>query len=86
MSEISGNYAAIQVILYNSEGVEVGARIYTLSPYEFKQINGVFDAFKAGKVDNGCAKIIFLSGDGEVMVYASVVDNETGDAIYVISQ
>ncbi len=86
ISEITGSPATVEIKLYSSDGNELASGMFNLSGNEFKQINRIFEIFNIGNVNNGYAKVKVLSGNGSVLVYGSVVDNYTGDAIYVIGQ
>ncbi len=77
--------STVEVSLYNKDGIELGKEIFELLEEENKQINNIFDYFNAGNVDYGYARVRVLSG-GSVLAYASVVDNITGDAIYIPGQ
>ncbi|MEJ5166709.1 MAG: hypothetical protein WHV67_06750, partial [Thermoanaerobaculia bacterium] len=85
-TEVAGRPATVEVALYNSNGTEIGKGTFNISAYEQKQINRIFEVFNAGEIENGYAKVTVLSGQGSVLTYASVVDNLTGDAIFVIGQ
>ncbi len=86
LAEISGKAVTVEVTLYDANGTQIAKGTYNLSGYELKQINKIFDTFNLGTVENAYAKVTVLSGDGAVLTYGSVVDNITGDAIYVIGQ
>jgi len=86
LSEITGSSATVEIKLYSSDGNELGSGTFNLSPNEFKQLNRIFELFNTGNINNGYAKVKVLSGNGSVLVYGSVVDNITGDAIFVIGQ
>ncbi len=72
--------------LYRGSGNLLGPVTVDLRAYEMRQINRVFDEVGAGTVDNGFAIVTVQSDVGKVVAYASVVDNQSGDPIYVPSQ
>jgi len=80
----SANPAVVRVVLRRgSDGAAIGnAVLINLEPFGQKQVNRIFDAAGAGVVDNAFAEISLDSGDGAV-AYASVIDNRTGDPIFV---
>lgn len=86
ITEIGGLPATVEITLYNKNGTEIGKGNFNLTGFEQKQINRIFEVFNAGEVENGYAKVKVISGQGSVLIYGSVVDNITGDAIFVLGQ
>ena len=76
----------VRIDLYRGSGNLLGPVTVDLAPYEMRQINRVFDEVGGGTVDNGFAVVSVRSTEGKVLAYASVVDNRSGDPIYVPSQ
>ena len=64
----------------------LGIRDATLRPYEMDQYDKIFDDVGAGTVNNGYAVVRVTTEDGKVLAYASVVDNRSGDPVYVQAQ
>ncbi len=83
---VSGETVDVQVDLYRGSGSHVAVWAKTLAPFEVVQATRIFDTVGAGTVDNGFAVVKVTSSSGEVMAYASVVDNGTGDPIYQPAQ
>jgi hypothetical protein len=79
----SGN-AAFTLTLYNASGNNLGTLPQSLLPYEQKQINQVFRQVTSASIKNGRIQISVSSG--AVLVYASVVDNATGDPTFIEPQ
>ncbi len=71
----------VSIVYMTAEGVPLGTRQYQLPPRGMEQISTPFAAF--GGVHDGRAQV---SSDHAVIVYASVVDNATGDASTVLSK
>ncbi|HPC83413.1 MAG TPA: PKD domain-containing protein [Thermoanaerobaculaceae bacterium] len=72
--------ALVAVTLYNGDGTRLAGYTVSLAPGEWKQQNRVFQTY-ANRTDisSGFARVAVLSGRG-VIVSASVIDNNTGDA------
>lgn len=82
-TEFEGKSTNIKVEIYSSDGSKIKEKNYTVDPFENLQINGIFsDMGISGDVSYSYAKITVLSG-GSIFAYASVVDNKTGDAIFI---
>ncbi len=83
-SELSGHEASVEVRLYDGEtGAQIGSTgSYPVPPFSNVQVNRIFDELDAGSSANAFARIT-VSGQGRIAAYASVVDNGTGDAIYI---
>lgn len=82
-TEFEGKSTNLKVEIYSSEGNKLAERNYMVDAFENLQVNGIFsDMGIAGDVSYSYAKITVLSG-GSIFAYASVVDNKTGDAIFI---
>lgn len=78
----------VEIDLYRGTGNLIGTETVDLLPYEMTQVDRVFNTVGAGAVDHGYA-VVRLADDGEeqeVLAYASVIDNDSGDPIYVPTQ
>ncbi len=72
--ETAGGTANVQVTLYDRDGVMLGSKTYTLSPYEPIQYS--LHAFQSGlTVDGGRIDVEVVSGTGKVLSFASMVGN-----------
>lgn len=61
----------------------MGEKNYTVEGWKNLQVNNIFlDMGITSDVNFADAKITVVSG-GSVVAYASVVDNKTGDAIFI---
>jgi len=73
--------ASIEIRVFDGDGDQIGgAQSVTVTPERWKQVNDVFDAVGAGEEhDIAFATVTVTPADGRVWVYASVVDNRSGD-------
>jgi photosystem II stability/assembly factor-like uncharacterized protein len=78
----------MEVRLFTSDGVELGAITSFLHAYELQQINQVFQQVTADEVVDGFALVTagFSGGSERFLAYASVVDNRTGDPVFLPAQ
>ena len=76
----------VDVELYRSSGNLLGVVSRTLEPYEMMQVNRIFDQVGSGVVESGYAVVKVQSADGAILAYASVIDNQSGDPVYVAAQ
>ncbi len=75
-----GDVAVVEVELYASDGSPRGQVTRVLQPYDVVQLNRVYGA--GAGITGGFAEVRVTWG-GRVAVFASVVDNQTGDPTYV---
>jgi hypothetical protein len=75
--------ATVLVDLYRSSGALLGSVEASLRPYERRQLNRIFGSVTAEDVEDGFATITSPTPGSRVMAYASVVDNATGDPVYI---
>jgi hypothetical protein len=73
----------VEVDFYTWEGILLGTKTYVLSPYMFIQKSKIFGTVTGGDVSDGYVVVRTLSTGGKFFAYASVVDNQTGDPIYI---
>lgn len=82
-SSYAGGAAQVQLTLFGTDGQSLGTRSFRVEPNANLQVD---DAFRilgiTGDVDAAKAEVKVLSG-GSVYAYASVIDNRTGDAIFI---
>jgi hypothetical protein len=76
----------LEIHLFDGDGNLLGVKDATLRPYEMDQYDKIFDELGAGTVNNGYAVVRVITDDGKVLAYASVVDNRSGDPVYVQAQ
>ena len=75
----------MEVRLYSANGVALGEITVFLDPYELQQINRIFQRVTTNQVDDGFALVTagFTGGGERFLAYASVVDNRTGDPVFI---
>ena len=79
-TEISGQATDIEIRFYDISGSLILTSTISLQPYAWRQV-GVAD-LGLTRFDAGRAEIEVISG-GAILSYASIVDNRTGDAIFI---
>ena len=79
----TNSQVTIQVALYQADGSYLGTKTYTLAPYEFRQINKIFQKVTSGDVDDGYAVLSTSTTGGAFFAYAAVIDNRTSDPVYI---
>jgi len=75
--------ATIHVDLYRDDRTHLGRVSTTLEPYEFDQIDNIFARVTSDEVADGFAIIRTERIDSTYLTYASVIDNLTGDPIFI---
>jgi len=73
----------VDIDLYEAEGQRLGRVSTTLEPYEFHQLNRIFERVTSGPVPLGHAVVTTATPGGRFFALASVVDNLTGDPIAI---
>lgn len=82
--ETDGMTVGVEIRLLDSLGRPLGSPIHqTLGPWESIQINDVFAFFSVPGQSNARLEIARDSGAGGFFAYASVIDSDSGDAIFV---
>jgi hypothetical protein len=76
----------VNVDLYTKAGVYLGRRTFDLRPYESKQETNSFSKVTSQAVDSGYAIVNSTTPGARYFAYGSVVENRTGDPIYVPAQ
>ena len=74
---------SVDVELFAADGSSLGAVSRNLRAFEHKQVNDVFHAVGADDVVDGYAVVGTASAGGRFICYASVVDNGSGDAVFI---
>ncbi len=81
---ITASPTDVAIDLYRNNGVLLGTKSETLDPLEMTQADRIFGPY--GTVDSGYAVVRVLTNGGKVLAYASVIDNSSGDPIYIPAQ
>lgn len=79
----SSRSITVACALLRGDGSTVGTQSWQLKPYEFKQIDRAFAKVTTGEVADGYAVLSTSAVDGSFLAYASVIDNRSGDPVYV---
>ena len=77
---------ALEVDLYTASAVLLGSVPVTLRPFEMRQVPAVFTLVTSEPVEDGYAMVRTSTETGRFFAYASVVDNLSGDAIFIPAQ
>ena len=78
-----GSQMTVAVDIYRSTGELLGSQSVTLLPYGHKQVDRIFQTVAQGEVADGYVVVRTITPAGRFFAYASVVDNATGDPVYV---
>lgn len=73
----------VEVSFRRSNGGSIGTRMYDLKVLEFKQINKVFEEVTSEPIAAGFLLVKVVTTGARLYAYASMVDNVTGDAIFI---
>jgi hypothetical protein len=76
----------MEIDLFAADGTALGTVTRNLKPFEYRQVNDVFHAAGADDVPDGYAVVRTTSEAGLFITYASVVDNGSGDAVFLLGQ
>ena len=79
----TGEEAQIRINLFRSNGILLGTVEGTIGPYMHRQGNRIFERVTRDDVADGFALITSPTPGTRITAYASVVDNSTGDPIYI---
>ncbi len=77
---------AVVTDLYRADGVKLGTVNDSLRPYEYKQIDKIFERATSATVADGYAIVRTTTPGATFIAYASVIDNRTGDPVCVPAQ
>ena len=79
-TETSGRDITFSIDLLDASGVPIGTTRITFLPWEHRQIS---IRNLANNFDAGMARLRHEEGEGSLAAYASIIDNRTGDPIYI---
>lgn len=80
--EASGEPATVQFTVFSSSGQELGTWTESLQAGEHRQFDRVL-AQHGIQIEGGRVEVDVVSDTGKITAYASTVDNQTGDPIFV---
>jgi subtilisin-like proprotein convertase family protein len=81
VAEITGAAVTVRIVVKDAGGRDLWAALETLAGFEQRQLSLALAG--APEFPNGYAWIEVVEGDGRVLAYGSVIDNRSGDPIYV---
>jgi hypothetical protein len=74
---------AVEIDLHTADGTFLGTLSRTLKPFEYRQIGGVFELVTSDEVEGGHAVVRTTTEGARFLAQASIVDNATGDPVFV---
>jgi len=74
---------SVEVKFLSGLGTPLGTRTVELRTYEFVQLNKVFELITPERVSGGYLRLRTLTTGGAFLAYASMVDNITGDPVFI---
>jgi hypothetical protein len=80
-----GSATEVDIELRTGDGTSLGSIEHTLRPWEYSQIDLVFEEVTQQTVENGSVVIRPTTSGGRVYAIASAVDNLTGDPIAIMA-
>jgi hypothetical protein len=85
-SSASGETMAVTVTIRNAAGAVIGTRLFAIGAGNFEHVQFSVASISTNQFDVGSAEFAITQGNGSVVPYASVVDNRTSDASFVLGQ
>jgi hypothetical protein len=73
----------MEIDLHLADTTLLGTIGTTLQPFDYRQIDGAFEDVTTDTVDDGYAMVRATTYGAEYLTYASVIDNRTGDPVYI---
>jgi hypothetical protein len=83
MVNLSDRWITVDVTIYSGIGLVIGSVSYNLKPYEHRQDNDIIGDITSAAVVDAFAVVNSDTSGASYFAYASVVDNRSGDAIYI---
>ncbi len=80
---VTGSALAVEVGFFDAGGGSLGTATYSVPAYGSIQRNNVFQEVTGEEVDGGYAVVRTTTPGGRFLAYASVVDNRSGDPVYI---
>jgi len=81
---VTDHQTGIAVDLFRADSTTITALTYRLKPFEYRQINDIFGVAGPSDIEDGYAVVRTTDEDGRFIAYASVVDNGSGDAVFIL--
>lgn len=80
---LRGTPLVLDLELHTGSGEPLGALQLEVPPYGHVQRSNVFGAVTTERLDDAFARVVAATAGGRYLVYASVVDNRSGDPVFV---
>lgn len=74
---------AVDVLFHDGNGNLIGGRTYVLAAFEYRQIDRAFEEVTPSAIADGYISVEAATAGARFFAYASVVDNVTGDPIFI---
>lgn len=82
----TGDGMTIQVTVRRADGTATGTRTFIVRRQRIQHLQFSSTTVGSGTFDIGSAEFRITAGDGAVVPYASVIDNGSADAVFVLGQ
>jgi len=82
----AGATLAVEVTIRSSTGASLGTKLVSIPAGNFTQTQFSVSSITNTPFDVGTAEFRILGGLGSVLPYASVIDNNSGNAMYIMGQ
>ena len=79
----AGSPMTVEITLKGADGALLGTRTFTIPPASFRHLQFNVNTVNAASLDIAGAEYRITSGDGAVTPYATVIDNVSGDSVFV---
>jgi len=79
----TGGTISVDIDLHDGDGTRLGTKQVTLRAHEYRQVDRVFRPFSSSTLESCYAVVKTSSSGGSFLAYGSVVDNRSGDPVYV---
>jgi hypothetical protein len=73
----------VEIRLFDAAGVLIGTKPHVLQPFEHRQFTNIHKTLNTPVVANGHATVVVKTNGGKVHPYAMVIQNKSGDPVYV---
>lgn len=80
----SSNAITLRITVFDANGAVAVTTVWSLAPYEQRQLG--LPSFGVSSLNGGTVVFARTSADGSFCGYLSIVDQDTGDAVYVAAQ
>ncbi len=84
LANATGSSTPVRAVVYRADGSMLGQRDYSLKPYGALQDTDVIGKLTSADVSDAYAVVSSTAAAARFFVYASVVDNRTGDPVTIL--